>query len=398
MKEDFDNPLGTKSNNLMQRYRELLSVYSSIEVSQKSSKIIRDEVMQSIEYGKPLQFIHTNEHLGDHLIIMSAIAIPLFKLLKKESIVTGDLNLFENSEFISSLISLKHQNERNEVNIKQLFTRWGYSNQLYQDVINNFYHSTMIWAADHLGVELDDSDLISPPIPLRCDFEMSPMINLDLNKINLYVEQFRNILDLKKTYCIILHGGRLPSKRFSRDQTRRIRKSLQTQFPNAGYIILSAQEIDVNGGKVLGEGDAEIVISATEDINKTIAIFLAVQNETFITTDTFLAWLGAGAIAQRHDRNGVLRPRDVYVLNTIASSEFWRISGSNHLESRAIRYLRSLGRLQNPRDHIIYPEEYYEYSGYLSYTNNPKEYIAEEDIADFLYFIFENNGVTLKTS
>lgn len=382
-----------KKKIVIENYRRLLSE-NGVDVSDMNRQIIANEISECFEKGLPLRFIHSNEHLGDHLILRSAISIPLLKFLKKNGYADKQANPYESSELLLKHLSLSHNKNENGLRIKSLFPIWGYADQLYLSVINNFYHGTMLWIADHLGVELTDEDLMTPPIPLKCDFELSPMKNFDYGAIKKYVEYFKSILDMNKTYCIILHGGRLVVKRFSRDQTRSIQKILKRHFPKAGYIILTAQDIDTNGDRRLEGIDADLVVNAVEDINQTIALFLAVDNQTYVATDTFLAWLGSGVIALREDRDGILRERDVYILNTIASADFWRVPRANHLESLVIESMKKSGRLQTSTDHILYPEEYYAHEEYKSYTEDIPEYIAMEDIERFLMYIFISNGIT----
>src|SRR5258708_7010877 len=219
------------------------------------------------------------------------------------------------------------------------------------------------------------------------------MRNFSFEKTLGKIEEVRRAIDPDKSYCVILHGGSVAAKRFGHDQVRDIKNTLRTLFPRNGYIILTADDIDGNGGPDFNSNDADLIINATKDINLTAALFLAPSNITFITSDTFLFWLGGGMIALREDRIGTLQPQDVYVLNTLSSSLFWRMPGANHCESFAIEHLRKKhSRMESSADNIIYPEEYYkEYKSFKGVINLSNTHIASEDIAKFTRAIAQHN-------
>lgn len=363
----------------IEQFRDALEM-QGIEINPKYAEQIQLEFAEAINTGRPLSYVHTNNHLGDHFIIRSAMEIVFEKFTQKHNLPPAK-------------ISLAKQPSSSAVNISKTIATWSYGIEPYRYASNNMYLSYMFWLADHLGVELAPEDYNRPPRPYKCDFEGSPMKNFDWNEVMKYKAELEATMDPDFNYCVVLHGGSKPCKRFSRNQTREVRTTLKTLFPNNKYAILTAQSIDGNGGEELTDEDADVVVEATENINKTAALFLAPRNITYVGSDTFLKWLGAGMIAMREDRKDVgLRPRDVYVLNTVASSYFWKIPGANHFESLAIKHLRSTkGRLRKSSDHLISDADYYGSEVYTSYKDKTPEYIAQEDLSGFMRFIYDHN-------
>lgn len=269
----------------------------------------------------------------------------------------------------------------------------GANPQAYESAVNSFYLSRILWISDYLGVNPLSSTASwfnSPPRPLKCDFEGTPMRKFDPNIVIQETEMLRGQIDPNAHYCIIMHGGSQSVKRFGLDQVRAIELALRTLYPKSKFAILTAQSVDRNGGVPISENDADLVVDAVADINKTAALFLAPKNLTFVGTDTFLSWFAAGMIANRIDRGGVLRPKDMYVLNTVATSSFWGIAGANHIESDAIEAIRSRDeRLSTAADNMITPQEYLQY---YNATSNDYHNVHPYDLAKFLRAFVAKNS------
>lgn len=339
------------------------------------------EVQTAIESGRPIQFIHSNNHLGDHMIINSALNVILSRFAEIRNLP-------------KPVISQSKEKYLGSLDIERLITTWNVNHLVYESAISNIYHAYLLWFGDHLGIQLTKEDFLVPPKLYRTDFELSPLTNFSLDEVYLEVERLKSKIDPDYRHCIVLHGGSKPAKRFGRNQVRDVTKTLGHIFPRNKFILLTAQAVDSNGGPPLNEGDADLIVDATENINTTAAVFLLSNvGLTYVASDTFLAWLGASMISLRKDRaNGILLPQDMYVINTLASATYWGIPGVNHCESLVIESLKAKGRLMTSSDNIIYDHEYYEFHGYHSFSRHEPAHISEEDIAKFLRYIVTNNA------
>jgi hypothetical protein len=362
------------------QYRMLLEDYGLIP-GERQIGIIRNELRNAFEQHRPVQLIHTNPHLGDHFIIRSAFEIVLNMLAEEMSLPKPQ-------------ISLSHSKNAKALDISRLLSSYGFNISAYQGALNKMYHSYLLWLAYHVGIELSDEILAIPPLPFKCDFEKTPMRNYDPEKVMQHVEALRQIIHPGRGYCVILHGGSKPIKRLDEAQTRRSTVVLETLFPRNGFIVVTAQGIDGIRRDRLNEQDADVLIAAEDDINLTTAVFIAPDRVTTITTDTFLAWLAGGVMALRGDRpDRILESKDLYVLNTVASSTFWEIPGANHYEGHALTHLRDAGRFGTSSDCIIADEDYEKHTPYHPYEmSTANSGIAPADFAGFLRYIVGHNS------
>lgn len=363
--------------------RKKLNNFGIKKPNQNVLNFIKTDILDAISKDQKLQFKHVNNFFGDHYIIRYAFAKILCKFLFRNKLINDES--YESLYYSNNFISLSH-NKSDNLKIDTLLSTWGFNHSVYDEAINNFYYHWLYWFADHLDIEIDDSDLISPPLPLPCDFELSPMRNFDINKTKDYSIKLKNILKDNITYCIVLHGGRLRSKRFGKEQVKNIQKTVNLIFPDAKYIILTAEKFDEINSKPLISDGSQIIFDAIEDINLTTALAFAPFNITYIGTDTFLTWLMSGAIAMRDDRKGILRHRDVYNLYTIASPSYWSIPGVNNIISDALVNLDNFG---TSRFHIIDETRYRDF--FRRRDESETQAVNESDVNKLLEEIVISN-------
>lgn len=303
-------------------------------------------------------------HLGDNYITTYAVDLCLRKFLSQNNISYSNLKIstFDTEE------------DTNTFNLSELLAREIPSQKIeaYRRHTKSYLYGLIAYFTDLMGLQWTQEEtnqiVNTPPLPLPnygLFTSINPMALYSEDRVLEWVNRLKLLIDAGKTYIVITHGGSKGIKRMARDQLRGVLGVLREKLPDFGFIILTAQSIDGNGGPELTGSDADIVINATEDINKTIAIFRIPTNIVYVTTDTFLSWLGAGSIASRADHDQqFLNPTEVFVLYTIASPEYWGIPGAVRISSDALekydsKQLRSGFFLLNDAIYIHDPDGIY---------------------------------------
>ena len=249
------------------------------------------------------------------------------------------------------------------------------------------YFSYLYYFANCLGVTITEEDLNIPPQIFKTDFPKSPLCNLDWGKVYEYIREFEEQGVFQNRVCYVIQGGSNSAKRFATATLINIKTTLETLFPRTKFYILSTIPIDNKDSDFLLRSGCDGIIDATLDINKTIAYFIAPKEGiTVITTDTFMAWLSAGALSLRSS-DRLLTPNTLYILYTLANPEFWHINGANAVESPIIEYFRGQGRFSHGGDSVLTPDQYYRY-----HQIDPiKGAVSIADISILLRYIVSQN-------
>lgn len=186
-------------------------------------------------------------------------------------------------------------------------------------IIDQVTDSLLTYFSYVMDVQLPENAFRMAPQPLHVD--AGPLATFDKEAIVTRGEALRQETAGKKR-IVIVSAGDYPEKRFSEDQSKELEIFLHTDYPDAFIETLSDA----------GFADGSI------DINEVSAHMYA--SDMLITTDTFWGWVGAGSRAMRNDRNGILQPRDIFVLYTMADAHVYGIPGAEHIISPAVEYYR----------------------------------------------------------